>query len=133
MDNRVVFLEVQKPTQWWLWFIILIFLFSSLYVSIHEFTKTDSLMNWENWVSVLIPFLISILFFIMRLKTRIDSKGVFVQFIPFHLKEHFFSWNDIQNCALREYSPVGEYGGWGIKYGMGGVGKAYNISGNIGL
>ena len=28
----------------------------------------------------------------------------------------------------RQYKPIREYGGWGIRYGRGG--KAYNVSGN---
>ena len=34
---------------------------------------------------------------------------------------------------MRQYSPIGEFGGWGIKYGFGGAGKVYNVSGNQGL
>ena len=30
-----------------------------------------------------------------------------------------------------EYSPLKEYGGWGIKFGF--KGKAYNVSGNKGV
>ena len=30
-----------------------------------------------------------------------------------------------------EYSPLKEYGGWGIKYGF--KGKAYNVRGNKGV
>ena len=32
---------------------------------------------------------------------------------------------------MRTYSPITEYGGWGIKWGSGG--KAYNVSGNRGV
>ena len=34
---------------------------------------------------------------------------------------------------MRQYSAIGEFGGWGIKYGLGGAGKVYNVSGNKGL
>jgi hypothetical protein len=56
-----------------------------------------------------------------------------VRFIPFHLKEIFIAWNQLDECYIRTYSPLGEYGGWGIKYGLGGAGKVYNVSGNQGL
>jgi len=29
------------------------------------------------------------------------------------------------------YSPISDYGGWGIRYGS--IGKAYNVSGNRGV
>ena len=32
---------------------------------------------------------------------------------------------------VHTYDPIGEYGGWGIKYGK--MGKAYNVSGNRGV
>ena len=50
-----------------------------------------------------------------------------------HLKEIFIAWDQLDECYLRTYSPLGEYGGWGIKYGLGGAGKVYNVSGNQGL
>ncbi|MES2389410.1 MAG: hypothetical protein V4543_15515, partial [Bacteroidota bacterium] len=33
---------------------------------------------------------------------------------------------------IRTYSPMGEYGGWGIRYGIN-KGWLYNVSGNMGL
>jgi len=38
---------------------------------------------------------------------------------------------DIEKFKALEYSPLKEYGGWGIKYGF--KGKAYNVSGNKGV
>ena len=32
---------------------------------------------------------------------------------------------------VRQYKPLSEYGGWGLRYGS--SGKAYNVSGNIGI
>jgi hypothetical protein len=49
------------------------------------------------------------------------------------LKEIFIAWNQLESCSVRTYSPLGEYGGWGIKYGLGGAGKVYNVRGNQGL
>ncbi|MBX2959059.1 MAG: hypothetical protein KF732_03800 [Flavobacteriales bacterium] len=34
---------------------------------------------------------------------------------------------------VRQYSPLTEYGGWGIRLGLFGKGTAYNVSGNKGL
>ena len=43
-----------------------------------------------------------------------------------HLLPH-----EIENVYPREYSPVAEYGGWGIRYGK--SGSAYNMRGNRGI
>jgi hypothetical protein len=47
------------------------------------------------------------------------------------LKKKFFSWEEIEKISVREYSPLFEYGGWGIRRGK--SGRAYNVKGNIGL
>jgi len=39
--------------------------------------------------------------------------------------------DEIESFKAMEYSPLKEYGGWGIKYGF--KGKAYNVSGNLGV
>ena len=54
-------------------------------------------------------------------------------FNPFHFKEKFYDWDSLSACYVRTYSPLLEYGGWGIKYGFGGQGLVYNVSGNVGL
>jgi hypothetical protein len=69
----------------------------------------------------------------MRLTTRVSSDGIRVRFVPFHFKEQFYPWDSIESAQVRTYSPLREYGGWGIKYGFNGQGKVYNVSGNQGL
>lgn len=39
--------------------------------------------------------------------------------------------DSIRHSEVRTYSPLKEYGGWGIRYGSNG--KAYNVSGNQGV
>ena len=34
---------------------------------------------------------------------------------------------------VRQYSPIIEYGGWGLRFGIFGKGTAFNVSGNKGL
>lgn len=67
----------------------------------------------------------------LRLRTRIDQHGVHFQMRVFHWKEQTIPWADIDQIYVRQYSPVAEYGGWGMK----GVGKnrAYNVRGNYGI
>ena len=52
-------------------------------------------------------------------------------FFPIHLKEHLISFDDIVSYKLRTYSPIREFGGWGIRYGF--ECKGYTVSGNKGL
>lgn len=75
--------------------------------------------------------LVSLGIFLLRLETVIDAKGVIARFHPFTFIKKQFKWNEIAKIYVREYAPIAEYGGWGVR----GLGKAraYNVSGNIGI
>jgi hypothetical protein len=77
-------------------------------------------------------FLVVIVFlFSMRLDTEITDEGIYVQFFPFHLHRRFYPKASIQEIYVREYKPILEYGGYGIRYSF--SGKAYNVRGKMGL
>jgi hypothetical protein len=69
----------------------------------------------------------------IRLETEIKEDGVYVRLFPFHLKFKRYPWRDIARVYLRQYSPIGEFGGFGLRYGGSKKGWAYNVSGNQGL
>jgi hypothetical protein len=68
-----------------------------------------------------------------KLTTEVRDDGFYARFSPFHLNFQRFEFADIASATARDYSAIGEYGGWGIRYGLGGVGKAYNARGNQGV
>ncbi|PWG05518.1 hypothetical protein DIS07_08650 [Polaribacter aquimarinus] len=58
------------------------------------------------------------------------------QFFPFHFSFKTISWKEIKNAHVRNYDPIGEYGGWGLKGGFPfnkKKGKAINVKGDIGI
>jgi hypothetical protein len=71
------------------------------------------------------------LFRVAALYTEIREDGLYVRFAPFHRRAQRIAWEDIRAWQVVRYRPVLEYGGWGLRYGRGG--KAYNVSGNVGL
>ncbi len=80
--------------------------------------------------------LVILWFFVLKLVTRIDEKGILFRFKGFHLKPKIITWNEINKAYIRKYDAMTEYGGWGIKGGLFWIkskGKAYNVKGNIGL
>ena len=83
------------------------------------------------WFAVLIGVGLPILFYNIRLKIRVSEKGLHYQFFPIHLKERIIPFVDIESFKARKYSPLKEFGGWGIRFGF--EGKAYNVSGEEGL
>lgn len=77
--------------------------------------------------------LITFLFISFRLDTQIKENGIYVKVFPFHLSFKVYPWDKISKLFVRQYNPIIEYGGWGLRLGLFGKGKAYNVSGNKGL
>ena len=118
----VQFEEKQKFNQWWLWVILLSFPI----ISVGPFDD-----NEINVYYVLIGLAIPLLFYLFELRIKVNEDGLYYQFSPFHLKFHAIKMDEIESFKAMEYSPLKEYGGWGIRYGF--KGKAYNVSGNKGV
>ena len=81
----------------------------------------------------LLPILLIYLFFSIKLITSVDSAGVHYRFAPWQRKTKTIGPDDIQEYRIRKYRPLIEYGGWGVRTGNKKYGRAYNVSGNIGL
>jgi len=69
------------------------------------------------------------LIFFMKLIVETTFEGVRVRFVPF--VNRLIRYDEIRSAEAKSYSPLREYGGWGIR----GVGKkiAYNARGNEGV
>lgn len=80
-----------------------------------------------------LTLLLTILFRNSRLDTQIKKDGIYVRFFPFHLSFRHYNWERINKSFVRQYSPIKEYGGWGLRFGIFGSGRALNVSGNKGL
>jgi len=138
MNAPVLFSEKQRFTQWWIWVILLavngLFVYGVVQQVILGEPFGDKPM--DNLGILLICGAMILLTFMLlstNLVTEFSKDGISVRLFPFHWKTKHFSWNDIQTAAIRQYSPLVDYGGWGLRYSMTGAGKAYNISGNMGL
>jgi hypothetical protein len=65
----------------------------------------------------------------LRLTTLVDSDGVELQLWP--LWRRHLSFTEIRAAAARDYSPLFEYWGWGLRLSW--RGWAYNVSGKRGV
>lgn len=130
MNDNHTFYEKQSFRQWWIWGLLI---FVLAYMIYNAFENHDYFSTSELIFSIAVPILIMILFFVIKLETKIDELGIRVRLFPFHFQFKYFPWKSIHKAYIREYSPITEYGGWGLRFGMFGKGKAYNISGNQGL
>ena len=131
------FTEKQKFNQWWIWLIVALAtvvctwgLIQQVIFKIPFGTKPAS---DELLIAVcMVPLVLIIMFQGLCLETKINEDGVYYRFKFFHGKPRQIKWEEIQKIYVREYKPVKEYGGWGIR-GSFKNGKAFNVSGNIGI
>ena len=138
MSNNILFTERQKFKQWWIWLILLcingILIFGVFKQVIKGQQFGDKPMgNIELLIVTGLLLLLTLLFINLRLDTIIKQDGIYVRFFPFHIKFKYFAWDSITKSYVRQYSPVTEYGGWGLRLGLFGKGKAFNVSGDKGL
>lgn len=141
-DKMKVFTEQQKFTQSFMWFVhilnfgLLVLMSYALFQQLilgkpfGDKPAPDVVLI----LSFLLVLAITVFLFMIKLTSRIDEKGINYQFFPFHFSMKKIEWNEIQKAYVRKYSPISEYGGWGIKGGfLNSKGKAINVSGNIGI
>jgi hypothetical protein len=135
MEAKIFFTEQQRFKQWWLWLILLISAAIPFYGIYEQLQAPEPFSDPEKNTGIILSGIIMLpviaLFFLLRLETKITDAGISACFFPFHLKTLHFSWAEIEQVYVREYSPISEFGGWGLRYGM--DGKAYNVSGNQGI
>lgn len=130
--------ETQRMKQLWVRLLVLIPLLGmALILILHTLGNTYFSFTDTEFVLMIACFLVMVLvawmIFKIELKTLIDQKGIHVRFIPFHFKDRTYPWSGIEKVYVREYKPVSEFGGWGLRYSIKGRGRAFNVSGNQGI
>ena len=116
--------EIQQFRQIWVWLILLLVEFALL------FTILSGMINLlVSIIIISIGFGFIWLLYRMKLITIINEDGINIIFAPF--TNFIIPFNKIKKYQIRQYRPIIEYGGWGIRYSK--YGKAYNVSGKIGL
>jgi hypothetical protein len=138
MENEILFSESQKFKQWWFWGILLLVnglvLFGTYKQVISGQQVGDKpIGNTGPLLTTGLTMLSTILILTFRLDTKIKRDGIYVRFFPFHLSFRRYTWDNISKSFVRQYNPIIEYGGWGLRFGLFGKGKALNVSGNKGL
>ena len=127
MSDKIAFRESQSMRQWWLWAFVLGVQAISFILVFREEGISTGILLW-----IIIPtFGINGLLYFAKLVTEVREEGIYLRFIPFHFKWVKIDYTNIEQYESIKYNPIRDYGGWGIKWGR--EGKAYNISGNLGV
>ena len=134
--HEPIYTESQRFRQWWLWLLVFIspavFLLILFNILIFEDGIQQSsivIMVIGTMVSLAIPAFL----WHTGLDTEVGRSGIRFKFRPFHRKWVEYKFNEIKKAEACIYRPLMDYGGWGIRYGRKGKGKAYSVSGNSGV
>jgi len=136
-NNNMLYREVQHFRQVWLWLLVLGIAGVTLYAMVQQLFLGTPFGNNPASDSVLIViviifgFIFPIFFYLVNLTTELRGDGLYYRFFPIHLSFQRISLEDLKSWEARTYSPLREYGGWGIRWGA--KGKAYNVGGNRGV
>jgi len=141
-SNKIYFEEVQRFRQPWIWWLILpVSLFGVVVFSyimnkqlvfgepVGNHPIPDSMLIWFGPLMIIVSGGMLLLLYFIKLHIQIDSEAIHVRFIPFLRKDLLLK--NISTFRARQYKPIKEFGGWGIRWGPGG--RAYNVSGDWGV
>jgi hypothetical protein len=135
--NPVLFREVQKMDQLWVRLIIGIPVIISWYGASQQLYLRKPFGNnpAPDWMMLVLLLVFGVLFplffYSLKMTTEVRKDGLYVRFFPFHFSFRYFPFRSIQSYEVITYSPIRDYGGWGIRYGL--KGMAYNAKGNRGV
>ena len=138
-QKKVYFQEDQKNESWWLRMILaLTWLITVIPVNLSAFQKLqgenqDTEQLYVAFFTTI--FMTGMIWFLysFRLKTKIESAGVYVQLTPKMRKWKFFPKEMIVKYEVKEFHPVRGFRGRRTKRSWKRRSEAYTISGRTGI
>jgi hypothetical protein len=129
--------ERQRFTQPWLWLLVLgvtVIIWGGGFQQLVLGTPFGN-NPAPDIVLLIMLILFGIGFPLLVLRARLDSEvttdGIRIRFFPFHIRFREWTFDDIDSVEARTYSPISEFGGWGIRLGCRCM--AYNVKGDQGI
>jgi hypothetical protein len=143
--DAVLFHEKQRFRQGWLWLLVVLPLLTIVPLMLFGLHQqlvlekpfgtnpmNDRRLVVTSLLAMAVPLFVVILFWWSELDVQVTRNEVRARFRPFHLSTRTFPLSEIRGCEARDYEPIGEFGGWGIRMG-GSRSWAYNVSGSRGV
>ncbi len=137
--NNITFYEEQQFRQAWVWIILILPTVILWYIAIQELVFGNPVGNSNASKEMIFIFwlgfgvLLPLFFYKLKLITQVRQDGLYIRFAPVHFSFKKIQLDNLKRHYVRTYDPIGEYGGWGIRCGLFGHGKAYNVSGDRGV
>jgi hypothetical protein len=136
MSSHVIFQEEQRFNQWWIYLIIAAVTIMTWWIFIQQIVFKKPVGNnpgpdWLVWlIMALVGIGLPLLMFTIKMRTLVYPGHILIRFSFFHKRR--IPMESILSFEARDYHPVREFGGWGIRW-VPGKGIAYNVSGNKGV
>lgn len=130
------FQEAQRLSIWWVWLAVLVpaGIMASIFVQQVVCNQPHGEHPGPDWLLWLLTIFLCLcvpaLLLILRLTVTVGDEDVHIRYYPFVNRRIPFS--DIRAFRARRYQPIREFGGWGIRSGLGKK-SAYNAKGNLGV
>lgn len=144
MENHseVLFQEDQQFRQRWMWVVLIVstvpVTILMLYIMYRQLVRgipvgddpmPDNMLIWFAPLIIVLMIAMLVLFKTMKLSVQLDTHVLHIRFFPFFKRN--IPLDEIIKWEARQYRPILEYGGWGIRFWFSGM--AYNVSGNRGV
>lgn len=85
--------------------------------------------DYNRLLIIFLPILLVANFILgSKLITQVRTDGIYVRFPPWQSKFSQYNWIDIAEVFVKDYKPMREFMGWGIRYAPGKIG--FIVSGN---
>jgi hypothetical protein len=130
------FQEEQGVNMWWVWLAVLVpaAIIANIFVQQIVCGRPHGEHpgpDWLLWVlTIFLCLCVPVLLLILRLTVTVDDHGVHVRYRPFF--NRLIPFSEIRAFRARRYRPIREFGGWGIRSGLGKK-SAYNAKGDLGV
>lgn len=135
------FTELQRFRQFWLWLLMgvttvpVLGYFGVLLIGHFALGKTwvgpsDTGLAAISVVAIGLPLAALALLYFVALVTEVTDDGVRIRFSPVYDRE--IPFDEIEWQEVDKYSPLSEYGGWGIRWSRKNA-MAFNVSGDRGV
>lgn len=128
-EDEILFEEVQKFRQIWIWILVACCVAAGV-LTLISVPWSDGIAGISiSFFAPLVGFGIAVLIYMAKLRVVVYRDHLFIHYRPFLSRK--IAYDNIKTVKAETYSPIGEFGGWGVR-GWG-SNKAYNVSGNKGV
>jgi hypothetical protein len=110
MEGIVIFREVQRFRQTWIWVILLSITALTLYFLIKQVALGEPVGNnpAADWLLIILVVVFGLdfpaFFYFLNLTVEVRADGLYYRYFPFHLSFKKMPYYSISKCEVRSYS-----------------------------